>query len=290
MPPTEPDPLASLRDALSEEDEPLFAPNPVAAAAPAAPKASGGPPPLPPPLPKARTGNFDPVAPSGKTGNTGIPVQRSGQAGNSGIPLKTGVVPPNASPAIAQLQGLQPAPAYAIPALPPMVQRPTAGDPFGEPPEPRIPVGVDSEEKLKVFRQIMKGKDEALGRGRSIFQAVDLEAQQLRAIATQMKGQLDLAMIEVQKAAALPQQVQLLKDMLEKDTVRADAAEKKMEDLVARYAEADNELHHLLIMEALGGDDVRLTYGRPPPGDAAVVWTCAKGPRANGSRAMRRAR
>ena len=143
------------------------------------------------------------------------------------------------------LQGLQPAPAFAIPNIPSPFQRPPPGDPFQEPPEPRIPVGVDAEEKLKVFRGIMKGKDEALGRGRALYQAVDLEAQQLRAITTQMKGQLELAMVEVQRAADYPQQLQLLKDMLEKDTVRADAAEKKMEDLVVRFAEADDERRDL---------------------------------------------
>ena len=195
MPPNEPDPLASLRSELGEEDEPLFpaqaqapAPKPATGTAqqhvpsmatPSAGKPAAAPPSLPPPLPKGRTGNFAAapapssktgptgiaVQPTNKTGPTGIPVQNvpSGKTGNTGIPVsnRTSVVPPNASPAIAQLQGLQAAPQFAIPPLPPMVQRPQSNDPFQEPPEPRIPVGVDSEEKLKVFRGIMKGKDEA---------------------------------------------------------------------------------------------------------------------------------
>ena len=157
---------------------------------------------MPPPLPpKGKTGAF-PSAP----------------AAHQPIHQRTAVVPPNASPSIGALQGLQAAPAFAIPNIPTSFQRPPPGDPFQEPAEPRIPVGVDSEEKLKVFRGIMKGKDEALGRGRALYQAVDLEAQQLRAITTQMKGQLELAMVEVQRAADYPQQLQLLKDMLEKDT------------------------------------------------------------------------
>ena len=117
-----------------------------------------------------------------------------------------------------------------------MVQRPTTSDPFAEPAEPRIPPGSDAEGKLKVFRETLKGKDAALARGRALYQAVDTEAQQLRACATQMKGQLEAALAEVQRNAELPQQLASLRDMLEKDTERADSAEKKMEQLVGRYA------------------------------------------------------
>ncbi|MFZ5446953.1 MAG: hypothetical protein ACOZQL_43600, partial [Myxococcota bacterium] len=151
--PSNDDPLASLREELGEEDEPLFpsAPKPAqtatapvqahvpSRATPAAGKPAAGPPPLPPPLPKAKTGGFPQAQP--KTGS--VPAAQPSQPG---VPSRTGIVPPNASPAIAALQqqALQPAPAFAIPNLPPMVQRPAGADPFQEPAEPRIPVGVDS--------------------------------------------------------------------------------------------------------------------------------------------------
>lgn len=135
--------------------------------------------------------------------------------------------------------------AGAAVVIPAPLQRPQGADPFQEPAEPRLPVGVDAEEKLKIFRSIVKGKDEALGRGRALFQSVEQEAQQLRAAATQLKAQLDGALAELQRTADYPVQIQLLKDMLEKDTVRADDAEKKMDELVLRSAEVERERSEL---------------------------------------------
>jgi chromosome segregation ATPase len=119
------------------------------------------------------------------------------------------------------------------------VPRPTGSDPFQEAPEPRLPPGGDPEEKLRAFRTMVKLKDEALARGRGLYAAVDQEAQALRQVALQIKSQLEAALVEAARGAEYPQQILALKEMLEKDTIRAESAERKMDELVSRLAESD---------------------------------------------------
>src|SRR5207253_11029426 len=123
---------------------------------------------------------------------------------------KTGVFP------AGTLSPVPPGAAPATPSLPSPIPRPTGVDPFQEAPEPRLPPGGDPEEKLRAFRTMVKLKEEALARGRGLYQAVDQEAQALRNIAAQLKSQLEVALIEAAKGADYPQQVLALKEMLEK--------------------------------------------------------------------------
>jgi DNA repair exonuclease SbcCD ATPase subunit len=208
--PIDNDAILNLTQEL-DEDEPLFAP-----ARPAA-KAVSAPPPLPK---KTQNAYANPMPP---------------------IPNRSAVIPPTTAPR----SGQAPAGPFAIPVLPPMVQRPPGADPFQEPPEPRLPAGSDPDEKLRAFRVVIKGKEDSLARARGLYQAVDQEAQSLRAVATQMQKQLEWATQEINRTADFPQQIQLLKDMLEKDTVRADHAEQKMSELVARLAEIEAERRDL---------------------------------------------
>ncbi|MCA2978665.1 MAG: hypothetical protein INH37_10300, partial [Myxococcaceae bacterium] len=219
---TEADPLSELRDELNADDEPLFAPaaaqKPQPASAPQSappPAAPPGPPPLPPPLPR----------------------RALTQTGS--LPVATALIAASPGPAAAvpptqyQVTGL--------PALPPQVQRPAGPDPFQELPEPRLPPGADPEEKLRVFRAVIKGKDEALTRGRALVAALDAEAQQLRALATQLRAQVEVAAIELQKAQEYPPQLALLREQLERATARGTDAEHRAQGLVARAAEVDAE-------------------------------------------------
>ncbi len=230
------DPLFELRESLDDGDEPLGAPAPpapkpavsratpakgnaTASQRPSAPGAPGAPPPLPPKRTSA-TGQFPSVAPTAQPGVTG----KSGI--NRAVPATSPTAPSTAPP---------------VAGLPPSVVRPPAGDPFQEPPEPRLASGADPEEKLKTFRAILKQKEETLARGRSLYKAVDEEAVTLRALAAKLKTDLEAALIEAARGNEYPQQLQHLKEMLEKDTIRADDAEKKMDALVAQLAELDVE-------------------------------------------------
>ncbi len=128
----------------------------------------------------------------------------------------------------------------AVPGLPPQVVRPAGPDPFQEPPEPRPPRG-GPEEKLEFFRQVIKQKEETLGRARSLYTAVDNEAQQLRLVATDWKAKLDAALEELSRLRELPEKVTQLKDMLEKDTVRAEAADAKILELTKALEQSEAE-------------------------------------------------
>ena len=86
------------------------------------------------------------------------------------------------------------------------------------------PAGGDPEEKLKTFRTILKQKEETLARGRSLYKAVDEEAATIRSLAEKLKFQLEATQAEVSRNNEYPQQIQSLKEMLEKDTIRADDA------------------------------------------------------------------
>ncbi|MCU0697132.1 MAG: hypothetical protein MUC96_11420, partial [Myxococcaceae bacterium] len=204
----EADPLFELREELNDEDEPLFGPPPTKPVANGTALPPPGPPPLPPPLPKKPTSatgtstSAPPPAVAPAVSPPGRVPTTSPARGTPSAPRP----PTGRYPAAPQ----QPAVQYQVtglPTLPAMVQRPTGSDPFQEPPEPRLPPGADPEEKLRTFRAIIKGKDEALGRGRSLYGALDAESQQLRAIATQLRGQLEAAAIELQKAQAYPEQL-----------------------------------------------------------------------------------
>jgi chromosome segregation ATPase len=98
---------------------------------------------------------------------------------------------------------------------------------------------------METFRAIVRGKDEALTRGRALYQAVDQEAQQLRAVASGMRLQLEALAAESQQSGAAQEQVQALKDMLEKDTIRAEEAEKRMDELVVRLASTESQRREL---------------------------------------------
>ena len=139
--------------------------------------------------------------------------------------------------------GYRPAPPGAdLHPLPQTIVRPLQGqDPFQEPPEPRLAAGGDPEEKLKTFRLILKQKEETLARGRSLYKAVDDEALAVRAVAEKLRVELDLALQEAARGNEYPQQIQSLKEMLEKDTIRADDAEKRMDALVTQLAEGEAE-------------------------------------------------
>ncbi|MBL8953530.1 MAG: hypothetical protein JNK82_22330, partial [Myxococcaceae bacterium] len=243
------DPLLELRESLGDDDEPLFGgaappPAPTRASAPSQPgvPAVQAPPMAPPPLPprpKPQTQAEKPVS-----GNHAAhqPARISNQT-QVQLPKKppTGVFPPGT---------LSPVPPSAVPqtlALPSPVPRPTGSDPFQEAPEPRLPPGGDPEEKLKAFRTMLKLKDEALARGRGLYGAVDHEAQALRQVALQLKTQLEAALIEAAKGSEYPQQIAALKEMLEKDTVRAESAERKMDELVSRLAESDADRKDLQV-------------------------------------------
>lgn len=223
--------MFDLRESLDDDDEPLGAPPPAARPAPsrATPtkattpakglptSAPAKPPPVgaPPPLPRK------PPAPTQGPGTNPIPSQTS--SGRSGLHKPVPVAP------------------VEVPGLPPSVIRPTSADPFQEPPEPRMPAGGDPEEKVKTFRTILKLKEETLARGRSLYKAVDDEAVTLRTLAGKLGGELEAALVEAARGREYPQQIQSLKEMLEKDTIRADDAEKQMDALVAQLAESDVE-------------------------------------------------
>ncbi len=257
----ESDPLLELRDELNDEDEPLFAAAPKKAtgafSAPASPPVpataaygsaapanghattNGTKPSGPPPLPTRRTAvSGVPGASPPTPANGAIVDPLRARTTRSPVTNPAGTAVPAAK--VKGNSGKHAA--AAMPTLPPTVARPPPGtDPFQEPAEPRLPAGADVEEKLKTFRTIIKAKDEALGRARSLYGAVDSEAQQLRLAAIQLRTQLEGASAELERTSDLPQQLQLLKDMLEKDTVRADVAEKKIDELIARLAEGDAE-------------------------------------------------
>ena len=149
------DPLFELREELNDEDEPLFGP------APAKKPATGGfavppkgaspangvpsaPPPLPPPLPKkpttGQTGAYQPAT------SPPTPTRAPTTSPARGLPAAT--KPPTGQYASAPAVQYQ---VTGLPTLPPVVQRPAGGDPFQEPPEPRLPPGADPEEKLRSF-------------------------------------------------------------------------------------------------------------------------------------------
>ncbi len=213
----EEDPLLELRDSLEDSDEPLFAPRPPRPASATATPARGV-------VPAPRSSAPPPLPPGRK------PIPNAGPTGPSPSTLaKTGAFKP------------APPGADAHP-LPQTVVRPAPGqDPFQEPPEPRLPAGGDPEEKLKTFRTILKQKEETLARGRSLYRAVDEEAISVRAVAEKLKVELHAALLEAARGDAYPEQIQSLKEMLEKDTIRADDAEKRMDALVAQLAEGEAE-------------------------------------------------
>jgi chromosome segregation ATPase len=244
----ESDHLLELNDIFTDEDEPLFplAPKPggstVAAGSATTARApvsspAGPPANVPPPLPSKRPN----VAQS--PASTALPPAPQATPG-----LKPASSPPTPMRGLKSAPGSPAPPSSGVSAklpapltLPQQVPRPGGGDPFLEPPEPRVPPGADSDEKLKIFRSIVKTKDEALGRGRTLFAAVDQEAQQLRIAAMTLRSQLDAASAELQHSAGYSQQLAHLRELLEKDTIRADEAEKKIEQVIARLAEADAE-------------------------------------------------
>ena len=140
-------------------------------------------------------------------------------------------------------------------ALPPEVVRPPPGDPFQEAPEPRLPAG-DPELKLQLFRTIVRQKDEALTRGRSLYQAVDQEAQSLRAIVQSLKDQLDAATAKAVSVPDLEAKVLALKEMLEKDTVRAESIEKQLEEL--RIKDATAAIDHANLTQTINEQGAEL--------------------------------
>ena len=229
------DPLLELRDSLEEGDEPLFAPPsrpPAAAATPA----KG----LPPAGRAPATGRYGQAQPISGSHPASAPV-------SAPPPLPPGKRPPATGPQpIASMKttaGYRPVPPGAdLHPLPQTVVRPPPGqDPFQEPPEPRLAAGGDPEEKLKTFRLILKQKEETRARGRSLYKAVDDEAIAVRAVAEKLKAELDVALQEAARGNEYPQQIQSLKEMLEKDTIRADDAEKRMDALVTQLAEGEVE-------------------------------------------------
>ncbi len=135
------------------------------------------------------------------------------------------------------------APSARTPAksLPLAVVRPQGVDPFQEAAEPRLPPGADPEDKLKSFRLIIQQKDEALARGRALFAAVDQEAQKLREVATQLSADLRNRPAESANSSEHAEQLRHLSALLERDTIRADQAEEKLETFVARLANGERE-------------------------------------------------
>ena len=212
--PDESDPLQDLRDSLADEDDGVAFPSRPPAVSPSA---KGAPPPLPPK-------RSVPPKPPPQTGEVALPK----------ITAPLGAVIPAA------------APASSLPlTIPGQVMRPPPGDPFQEPPEPRLSSAADPEDKLKFFRQVVKGKEEALARGRALYAAVDHEAISLRSVVNQLKAALDEAQGNASRYTEANEQVLALKDLLEKDTVRAEAAERKMDELIARLAEGEVERQDL---------------------------------------------
>lgn len=236
------DPLLELRESL--DDEPLFGGSKPATPARGVANANGN--------GKQATGNFPAAKPSVPSAPPPLPPRKSGVSQTQPpVSAKTGMYgaaqpQPPQQPQQGQRTGMFPAarpistPGTAIP-LPAQVVRPQGNDPFQEGPEPRLPSGGDPEEKLKVFRAMVRQKDEALSRGRSLYKAVDEEAVALRAMATSLAQQVELAKNELSRAAGFPEQINSLKEMLEKDTIRADEAEQRIQQLSAELAEADNE-------------------------------------------------
>ncbi len=226
----ETDHFHELRESLDDEDEPLFTgsnAHPMPTAPLIDPRPSSSPSKIaPPPLPSKK-------APAAPMGGPTAPPRIGHQTGFKHAAAR-------AEGAQVSVESLP-----AIPELPPAVYRPDSADPFQEPAEPRLTAGADQEERLRIFRSIIRGKEEALTRGRSMYQAVDTEAQQLRVVAQTLKAQLESAYSELQSMTEQAQQIQVLKDMLEKDTIRVDETEKRMDELVGRLASAEAQSRSL---------------------------------------------
>src|SRR5215472_7519953 len=110
-----------------------------------------------------------------------------GEAAPHGPEVPVPRPPPISSPAPPPLPPRRPPPPRGAPAgaafdvsapLPPPVARP-GGDPFQEPPEPRLPRGLP-EEKLEYFRTVLKQKQETLARARALYAEREQEADQVR--------------------------------------------------------------------------------------------------------------
>ncbi len=90
-------------------------------------------------------------------------------------------LPPSAAALPPPLPAKRPASAGAALAKP---------DPFQEPSQPRMPVGVDLEAKVEYFRQVVRQKDETLERARALYAERAAEAEQLRAGAASLSAEL----------------------------------------------------------------------------------------------------
>jgi chromosome segregation ATPase len=97
---------------------------------------------------------------------------------------------------------------------------------------------------MRVFRTIIKQKDEALSRGRALFSAVDDEAKSARTLAEQLRAQL---VVESQAAQEAGQQVASLREMLEKDSIRADLIEQQLKEMKAALAASEAERQDLAL-------------------------------------------
>src|SRR6185369_8013150 len=114
------------------------------------------------------------------------------------VPEEKAAKPPPLPPKLPPRPSNAAKPSAAPAAIPPPRNK-AGGDPFNEPPEPRPPKG-SPDEKLDFFRQVVKIKNDTLGRARQLYQEREQEAEQLRVAANQLTTELDSAQSQLKEA------------------------------------------------------------------------------------------
>src|SRR6185295_4631148 len=200
----------------------VLPPEPGPGGPPPLPKGGGAPPPLPPKLPPRSTG----ARPASVTAPTPVPKG------------PTHARTPTATPMAAPVGNVP----SSLPQIPIAVPRPD-GDPFGEPPEARPPRSGSPDEKVEFFRQVVKQKSETLTRARQVYAERDAEAEQLRTLSTQLRGQLETALAQITPLRDLPERYNQAATQLEAERARADKAESELNALKEEFAavEADRK-------------------------------------------------
>ena len=134
-------------------------------------------------------------------------------------------------------------------------------DPFASGPDPRPPRLGSPDERSEYLRILVKKRDEAIQKGRTMYEAVLAEADQLRADAAKLKSKLDAALGQVVlgEAALAASRTAVEKEAAARQLERAeDAAALKLERATSTEMLEQEQRRTLEAIAAVAGLEAKL--------------------------------